>query len=1616
MSDSTADSSGRSKTSRRRQRGLGSRPGRFAAWLLKPTRQRGLGVVLFILGLFTLWSVAMTKLTQEQQVVFAIMCFAVFMIANRFPGRGVSLFLIALSVTVSLRYIVWRATTTLNYDSLPSALLGTGLVLAEAYAVMVLALGYFQTAWPLDRKPVPLHGSPLNWPTVDVYVPTYNEDLDIVRQTVLAAMSMDYPRSKLNVYILDDGKRASFREFAEAAGCGYIARADNSHAKAGNLNHAMKVTDGEFISIFDCDHIPTRAFLQMSLGWLRRDRNMALVQTPHHFYTLDPFEKNLATGESVPNEGNMFYGLIQPGNDFWNAAFFCGSCAILRRTALESIGGFAVQTVTEDAHTALRLQRKGWNTGYLNLPLAAGLATERLSAHIGQRARWARGMIQILRLDNPLFGPGLTLPQRLCYFTAMSHFLFPLPRIVFLTSPLAYLLLGQNIIAASPVDIVAYAGPHVVHAIATNSRLQRIWRHSFWSEVYETVLALTLVRPTTTALISPSRGKFNVTAKGTIIEKDYWDFESLRPNLILCGLLFAGLLRGIYGMITTPDSKLAFQAFLLNSIWTILSLLTVLGAIAVGKEKQQPRRRPRLEAEVPVILMLPNGSEIRGVTRDLSRGGVSLYLDTQIPVAARSRLRIILPVGGREVSITSRLLWSRPEGGKILSAIGFQPANITEESAIIRAVFGRADAWLDWNEYPVDRPLASLRDLLISVFSVFRKPRVLPTAGVSHSEDEVTYEEDPTVSAANLPTGGSILRPRSVIVSLLLCLLLPLALAMPRAAHAQSAAPATAPAAVSAAGSTLPAATNAPPVNPPLPPIEVPAPAAGSAAANAAGQQPNAAQAPAAAAGAPASAGPTSAAPASALPAIPAFNPMPASATPGVSTPGISTPGGTTAPAVQTAGATRTLVLNLRQLGAQGPLGLRGVSPIQGLLFGIRSDEVVTGAILTLNGAMSPALIPSLSNVTVTLNEQYVGTIPVDPTQPQFGPLTMNINPAFFLSNASNRLNFRFAGMYTTGCNDPLSPLLWANISDSSTLTLILTRLPPSLDLSKLPLPFFDPHEIEPVSLPFVLPAQASDDELAAAGITASWFGKLADYRGAKFPVANDAPQIGNAVVIAVGNDGASDLGLPQFQGPTLLEIPNPNDALSSLLVIGGRTGDDVVAAAQALAAGSVLASGAQDNVTAPVLPTRQIGDAPNWIPITRKVRLGELVAPQTLNGNGYSAVLSVPFQTSPDLYNWRQQSFPINILFRAPPGPVLDVAVSHLDVLINGTYLGSTSLAPKITLFGWLDKLLSPGGLHNGEQRFEVTIPPYDVFTQNQLQFAFDTRPLNRGACKAIPDDIKFAIDPTSTINFTGTYHFSQQPQLGFFNDAGYPFTSYADLSQSAMVLPAQPDTTELQAYLDLMGRFGRQTGYPAYRVMVVRPDETDTVSDRNLLILANMAQAGDVAQFFADTPVQINNNNLSVPLPGPIAEIGQVFGDPVAADRRNAAALLQTQLGGDDGLLMGAQSTLQAKHTEIILLGASSRGVNNLVNALGDPSLQPLIKGDLTVLSGGVATSYRIGSTYWVGWIPPWLWPTWILRGRPDLMALLLVSACMITAAGIYWPLRRRSARRLSVRDHNK
>ncbi len=652
--------------------------------------------------------VIITPFDLQTQAIFAVFTAFIFLIVNRFKSRMATLIIVVLSALVSTRYLWWRTTETLGFVDPFDMMFGYGLFAAEVYAWIVLMIGYFQVLWPLERQPAPLPADVQEWPTVDVYVPTYNESLDVVKPTVLAAMVMDYPADKFKVYILDDGRRPEFKRFAEEAGCGYLIRPSNEHAKAGNINHALTITKGKLIAIFDCDHIPTRAFLQMTVGWFLRDRKLGMLQTPHHFYSPDPFERNLGTFGRVPNEGQLFYGLIQPGNDFWNATFFCGSCAVLSREALDEVGGIAVETVTEDAHTSLRMHRKGWNTAYLRWPLAAGLATERLSIHIGQRMRWARGMIQIFRTDNPLLGRGLSFGQRICYLNAMMYFLFPVPRFVFLTAPVAYLLTSQNIIVASALMVMAYAGPHMFHTLCTQSRLDGKYRYSFWGEIYDNVLLFHIMGPTLLALINPKAGSFNVTSKGGVLEKELYDTPIMRPLMILAVVLTAAIGVGFYRLLFTELFPGDAPVLWMNLFWCFYSAFTVVAALAVGRERRQVRAQPRVRVRQPIALYFDGRRSLMGRTEDLSLGGGLLRMDdlaTDVTVNEEvvinfEQIEDISAVPARVVAVKGREV-----------RLEFMPTNLEEERTIVSAVFGRADAWLNWDDRPPDTVGKSLIDL-----------------------------------------------------------------------------------------------------------------------------------------------------------------------------------------------------------------------------------------------------------------------------------------------------------------------------------------------------------------------------------------------------------------------------------------------------------------------------------------------------------------------------------------------------------------------------------------------------------------------------------------------------------------------------------------------------------------------------------------------------------------------------------------------------------------------------------------------------------------------------------------------------------------------------------------
>lgn len=640
-----------------------------------------------------------------QQMVFAAFCVIVALLLHRVGGRLATLTMVMLSVITSLRYMYWRITDTIGFDNVLDAFFGYGLLLAEIYALTVMLLSYFQSAWPLRRKPAPLPADRDSWPTVDVYVPTYNEPLEVVRQSVLAAQSLDWPADKLRVYVLDDGRRAEFREFCERGGVGYLTRPDNRHAKAGNINAALARTDGEFVAVFDCDHVAVRSFLQICMGWFIKDKRLALLQTPHVFFSPDPFERNLGIFRNVPNEGELFYGVVQDGNDLWNATFFCGSCAVRRRSALDAVGGVATESVTEDALTALKMNRQGFNTAYLAVPQAAGLATENLSRHIGQRTRWARGMAQIIRINNPLLGKGLKLGQRLCYLSAMLHFFFGLPRVVFLTAPLAYLFFHANVFQASAIMVAAYALPHIILSSLTGSRIQGRFRHSFWNEVYESVLAWYIMRPALVTLISPRTAQFNVTAKGGIIREAYFDWTLARPYVILLGLNLIGFIVGVVSLAAGYGGVGARLTIILNLVWTVYNIIMTSASVAVAGEVRQLRNAPRVAISLPAMLVLPDGRTVACRTSDYSQGGLGLVLPAGVVVPNGMPLSVSLFRNDEEAMFPALVTFSR--GDRL--GVSFQSLTLEQERELAEMTFGRADTWAaNWGNNTPDSPLAAL--------------------------------------------------------------------------------------------------------------------------------------------------------------------------------------------------------------------------------------------------------------------------------------------------------------------------------------------------------------------------------------------------------------------------------------------------------------------------------------------------------------------------------------------------------------------------------------------------------------------------------------------------------------------------------------------------------------------------------------------------------------------------------------------------------------------------------------------------------------------------------------------------------------------------------------------
>jgi cellulose synthase (UDP-forming) len=654
--------------------------------------------------------------------------------AEQRGSEQLHLLLVWLSLLVTFRYLYYRTFNTLNFNGWLNTVFSLLLYAAELYAIATLLLAYFQTLKIRERQPIDLAAIPVDqWPMVDVYIPTYNEDVEIVRKTMLAALAIDYPADKKQVYVLDDGRkfpdrREQLRHMCEELGCFLMTRDNNDHAKAGNINNAMLRTYGDLILILDCDHIPARCILQHTVGFFLNPK-VSLVQTPHWFYNPDPFERNLLTQGQVPVGNELFYKVLQKGNDFWNAAFFCGSAAVIRKKHLLEVGGIAVETVTEDCHTSLRLHILGYDTVYYDKIMVAGLAPEKFSSYIGQQVRWARGMAQILRLEGPIFNPKLSVPQRICYTSATSHFFFGFPRLMYAIAPIAFLLFGINSFRGLGLETLTYALPSIILALNANYIVYKEVRFSFWNEIFEYALAFQDGLVTFMALLNPRLGSFNVTAKGLEVTKRSFDWSSVNVLLVVCILSLVSLITVPYWLISGLQDS---DAVLINATWCFVNVSLLVAAILVALEQPQLRKAHRLERKLPVTLYSGNQS-FTGMTTDVSETGAQICLSSwpnlpdSIDIELRGDTVTRAFVSGRIVRVTPS------SDDEVIIAVVFEDLTPPQTDALILVLYSDVSEWYAQRREKVDNPLQSILFLVSSLLRAFRDPQVAASAEIRKS-------------------------------------------------------------------------------------------------------------------------------------------------------------------------------------------------------------------------------------------------------------------------------------------------------------------------------------------------------------------------------------------------------------------------------------------------------------------------------------------------------------------------------------------------------------------------------------------------------------------------------------------------------------------------------------------------------------------------------------------------------------------------------------------------------------------------------------------------------------------------------------------------------------------
>lgn len=714
------------------------------------------------------------------------------------------------------------------------------------------------------------------------------------------------------------------------------------------------------------------------------------------------------------------------------------------------------------------------------------------------------------------------------------------------------------------------------------------------------------------------------------------------------------------------------------------------------------------------------------------------------------------------------------------------------------------------------------------------------------------------------------------------------------------------------------------------------------------------------------------------------------------------------------AGTVRTQRFTLRELGATRPLEFRGVDHSMYLPLTVRLDETVVSAKLKMLYTFSPGLLPDISQLKVMVNDEALGTVLVTKDNRGSQQKTeVSLDPRYFTE--FSKLRLQFIGHYTPDCEYPFHTTLWANVSNESTLEVVTRPVVLNNDLSLLPAPFFDVRDGRRLNLPFLMSPKPSFATLRSAAVVASWFGSLASYRGAQFPVVMGQLPQQHAVVLATNEDRPPELKLPAVNAPTIMVLPSPRNPALKILAVLGRDDAQLKTATDALVLGQALLTGERAQVQSVKYPERRAAyDAPAMAKPGTVMKLGQLVnSADELQSRGVQLQpISASLRLPADIFTWESKGVPVNVRYRYTPPR--ELGLGSLSMQTNNQLVETVLLRPAGAA-SHADRLVVPLLDNNtavADKTF--TVPAFHLAAVNRLDFRFELAPMDEGKCRTNwLNGSHAAIDPDSTVDLTNLEHYAAMPNLAFFASSGFPFTKYADLAETAMILPDVPQREEIEASLTSAGMMGAATGLAGVRLTLLPASRVREASDKDLLMVAAGVTPAPLASWGQTLPARLEQaqRGSSVLTRAMQANSEWLTGDVEqrAVPRDGWAAL---QASGPLGALMGFESPLASNRSVVVLNATEPAGLNATMKALLESDKNFRVHGDLTLVRGETVEAFRIGDVYHVGQLTWWRWLWFQLHSHPIVLALLGLVFGMVVALLLYGVLRSIAARRLRIR----